>query len=158
MEAREWIDIKTEEDVRQLMERVEHFHDWSVAGYTYDAFGECDDSDLNLCRLKEGLDSLVVTFRWDCQRKGQWPEIQLRFGDVRSFDIRLWWLQEGDPMYEAHLEHTVHGWVLLDDRPLTSEEREHPTSIKANLFVLSGNVKWRPLGVVTPEGPDWWSD
>lgn len=152
-----WIDIRTENDVKRMLERVEHFHDWFVASYSYDALGNCDDNDLNLGRLKEGLDASIITFRWDCKCKGQWPEVQLRFGDVSAFDISLEWLQEGCPLYEANLEETAHGWVLINDCWLTPEEREHPLEIKANLFVLSGNVKWRPVTVVTPDGPDWWT-
>lgn len=49
-----WIDIRTENDAKRMLERVEHFHDWFVAGYSYDALGNCDDNDLNLGRLKEG--------------------------------------------------------------------------------------------------------
>lgn len=154
----EWIDIETEKDVETLMKRVEGFHDWYVAGYSYDPLGDCADGDLNLSRLKEGLDALIITFRWDCRCKGQWPEVQMKFGDVRAFNISLGWLQEGCPLYEAFLEKTDHGWVLVGDDSLTSEEREHPVETKANLLVVSGNVKWRPLTVVTAHGPDWWDD
>lgn len=154
----EWIDIETKKDVDALLERVEEFHDWYVAGYSYDALGDCDDGDLNLCRLKEELDALIVTFRWDCMRKGKWPEVQMKFGGVRAFDISLSWLQEGCPLYEASLEETEHGWVLIGDEPLTPKEREHPAETNANLLVLSGNVKWRPVAVVTPDGPDWWDE
>lgn len=157
MEARDWIDIKTEADVNRLMECVGQFHDWYVSGYAYDALGGCDDDDLNLCRLKEGLDALTITFRWDCTRHGKWPEVQLKLGDVRAFDISLIWLQEGCPLSEAWLEETEHGWVLIDDRPLAPKERENPKSVKSNLFALSGNVQWRPLAVVDPDNPEWWA-
>lgn len=90
--------------------------------------------------------------------QGQWPEVQLRFGDVSAFDISLGWLQGGCPLYEANLEKTAHGWVLINDCWLTPEEREHPLEIEANLFVLSENVKWRPVTVVTPEESDWWDE
>lgn len=151
----EWIDIETKKDVDALLERVEDFHDWYIAGYSYDSLGDCDDSDLNPCRLKEGLDALIVTFRWDCVRKGQWPEVQMKFGDVRAFNISLGWLQEGCPLFEAFLEEMKHGWVLVGDDPLTPDEREDPAKTKANFFILSGSVKWRPVSVVAPNGADW---
>lgn len=154
----EWINIETKKDAEAFLRRVEDFHDWYVAGYSYDSLGDCDDGGLNLNRLKEGLDALTVTFRWDCMCKGQWPEVQMKFGDVRAFDISLGWLQEGCPLYEAFLEETDHGWVLVGDDPLTSEEWANPAETRANLLVVSGNVKWRPLAVVTADGPDWWGD
>lgn len=154
----DWIDIKTRDDIEKLFERVGHFHDWYVSGYSYDSLGSCTDGDLNLSRLKEGLDALIVNFRWDCTCKGQWPEVQMKFDDVRDFDISLGWLQEGCPLYEAFLEETDHGWVLVGDDPLTPEERKQPAKTKANLLVLSGSVKWRPTAVVTPDGPDWWDE
>lgn len=69
-----WIDIKTENDVKRMLERVEHFHDWFVAGYSHDALGNCDNNDLNLGRLKEGLNALITTFRWDCKCKANGPK------------------------------------------------------------------------------------
>lgn len=154
----DWMDIETDGDVEKLFERVEHFHDWYVAGYSYDPLGSCEDGDLGLSRLKDGLDALVVTFRWDCVHKGRWPEVQMKFDEVRAFNISLGWLQEGCPLYEAFLEKTDHGWVLAGDGPLNPEERERPTEVKANLLVVSNSVKWRPLAVVTSDGPDWWDE
>lgn len=154
----DWIDIKTDDDVKKFFECVEHFHDWYVAGYSYDSLGSCEDGDFDLSRLKEDLDALVVTFRWDCMRKGQWPEIQVKFDEVRAFNINLAWLQEGCPLHEAFLEETDHGWVLVGDDPLTQEEQNHPAETKANLLIVSKSVKWRPLAVVTPDGPDWWDE
>lgn len=154
----DWIDIKTDDDAEKLLERVEHFHDWYVSGYSYDSLGSCEDGDLGLSRLKEDLDALVVTFRWDCMCKGQWPEIQMKFDEVRAFNISLGWLQEGCPLYGAFLEETDSGWVLVGDDPLAPEEREHPIGTKANLLVVSKNVKWRPLAVVASDGSDWWGE
>lgn len=82
----------------------------------------------------------------------------MKFDEVRAFNISLGWLQEGYPLYEAFLEETDHGWVLVGDDPLDPEERECPIETKANLLVVSKSVKWRPLAVVTPDGPDWWDE
>ncbi len=38
----EWIDIETKKDVDALLERVEQFHDWYVAGFTYDPLARAE--------------------------------------------------------------------------------------------------------------------
>lgn len=159
MEANDWIDIKTGEDVKKLMERVEHFHDWYVAGYLYDALGECDDGDLSLCRLKEGLDALVITFRWDCKSKsGEWPEVQLEFRNLLVFHFGNF--KDPDPIWNVTIEETDKGWVFVDEDgvKLGEEERVNPEKIRANLLIVCGEIRWRSLAVVTADGPDWWND
>lgn len=48
----EWIDIETKKDVDALLERVEQFHDWYVAGFSYDPLARAEGGDLNLGRFK----------------------------------------------------------------------------------------------------------
>lgn len=61
----DWIDIKSEEDVKKLMDRVEGFHDWYVADFSYDPLALSEDDDLNLGSFKIDIDALTVTFRWE---------------------------------------------------------------------------------------------
>lgn len=63
-EEMEWMGIKTEKDAGALLERVEGFHDWYVAEFSYDPLARAEDGSLNLGRFKTDVDSLTVTFRW----------------------------------------------------------------------------------------------
>ncbi len=154
-----WIDIKTKKDVHALLERVEGFHDWYVAGFSYDPLARAEGGDLNLGRFKVDVDSLTVTFRWDCKSKGgEWPEVQLEFSGL--LDFRFANFKDPDPIWEGYIEETERGWAFFDDDgvPFTGEERAHPKKADSGLLVVCDRIRWRPLSVVTPEGPDWWND
>lgn len=158
MEASEWIDIKTEEDVRQLMERVEGFHDWYVAGFTYDPLAHSDDGGLDLGRFKIDVDALAVTFRWSSKSKSdEWPEVQVEFSNLLHMNFSNF--KDPDPIWYGHVEKTDRYWVFCDDDgiPFAEEERSHPENIKSSFLVVCEQMRWRPLAVVTPEGPDWWN-
>lgn len=47
----EWISIETKKDIKNLMEQVE-FHDWYVAGFSYNPLAHAEDDDSNLARFK----------------------------------------------------------------------------------------------------------
>ena len=47
-----WIKLTTEEDVELLMEHVDGFHDWYVAGFSYDPLAQSEDDDLNLAKAR----------------------------------------------------------------------------------------------------------
>ncbi len=65
----DWITLNNLDDVAKLHDRVEGFHDWYVAGFSYDPLALSGDDDLDLGRFKEDVDALTVTFRWDCKSK-----------------------------------------------------------------------------------------
>lgn len=48
----EWINVETKKDIKNLMERVEEFHDWYVAGFSYDPLARAEDDDSNLARFE----------------------------------------------------------------------------------------------------------
>lgn len=153
----DWIDIETGNDTNKLLERVEQFHDWYVAGFSYDPLARTEDDDLNLGRFKIDVDSLTVTFRWDRKSKGEErPEVQLEFSGLLAFKFTNY--KDPDPIWHGHIEKTDLWWIFSDDDgvPFTEEERAHPERIDSGLLVVCDQIKWRPLAVVTPEGPDWW--
>lgn len=155
----DWITLNNLDDVAKLHDRVEGFHDWYVAGFSYDPLALSGDDDLDLGRFKEDVDALTVTFRWDCKSKrGEWPEVQLEFRNLRVFNFANF--KDPDPIWHGIIEKTDRGWVFVDDDgdALSEEERAHPERIRANLLVVCGEIGWRSLAVVTAEGPDWWND
>ncbi len=155
----DWITIQGKEDVERLLARVEGFHDWYVAGFSYDPLAQSEDDDLNLGRFKIDVDTLTITFRWDCKSKsGEWPEVQVEFRNLLVFNFANF--KDPDPIWKVVVEETSKGWVFLDEDNviLGEEERAHPERIRANLLVVCGEIRWRPLTVVTAEGPDWWND
>lgn len=155
----EWIDIETKKDVDALLERVEQFHDWYVAGFSYDPLARAEGGDLNLGRFKIDVDSLTVTFRWDCKsRGGEWPEVQLEFNGLLVF--RFANFKDPDPIWHGRIEVTNRGWAFFDDDgvPFTDEERAHPENVNSGFLVVCDRIRWRPLAVVTADGPDWWDE
>ena len=116
-------------------------------------------SILNLGRFKIDIDSLTITFRWDCKSKsGEWPEVQLEFSGILAF--RFTNFKGSDPIWYGHLEETNQGWVFFDDDGVsfTDEERIHPEKINSGLLVVCDQTRWRLLAVVTPYSPDWWNN
>lgn len=155
----DWIEIETSEDVEMLLSRVEGFHDWYVADFSYDPLARAADEDLNLGRFKIDVDALTITFRWDCRSKsGEWPEVQLEFSGLLA--MRYTNFKDPDPIWHGRIEETERGWLFFDDDgiPFTDEERAHPEDIKAGVVVVCDRIRWRPLAVVTPDGPEWWND
>lgn len=155
----EWMGIKTEKDAGALLERVEGFHDWYVAEFSYDPLARAEDGSLNLGRFKTDVDSLTVTFRWDNKSKGEeWPEVQLKFDGLLVFRFDNY--KDPDPIWHGRIERTERGWVFFDDDDVafTDTERAHPERINSGLLVMCDQIRWRPLAVVTPDGPDWWND
>lgn len=154
-----WITLKNSDDVSNLLERVEGFHDWYVAGFSYDPLALSGDEGLHLGRFKIDVDALTITFRWGCKSKGgEWPEVQLEFRNLLVFNFANF--KDPDPIWSGIIEKTDRGWVFVDDdgNALSEEEREHPENIRANLLVVCGEIRWRPLAVVTAKGPDWWNE
>lgn len=154
----DWIDIKTDEDVDKMLERVEHFHDWYVSGFFYDPLARAEDKDLNLGRFKIDIDALTITFRWDCRsNSGEWPEVQLEFNGVLIMKFANF--KDPDPIWHGRIEETASGWVFFDDDDVafTDEERFHPENIKSSIMVVCDQIRWRPLAVVTSDGPEWWN-
>ena len=154
-----WIELRTEEDVENFMERVEQFHDWYVTAFSYDPLAQSENGDLNLARFKMDVDALTVTFRWTCRSKrGIWPEVQVEFGNLMMFNFANF--KDPDPLWGCTIEKTEKGWVLADDvgGALSDEEHTHPEEIQSNFLVICGNIRWRPMAVVTPDGPDRWKD
>ena len=85
-----WIELTTDEDVEFLMEHVDGFHDWYVAGFSYDPLAQSEDDDLSLARFKVDTDALTITFRWDTKTKrGTWPEVQVEFRCLHVFNFAL---------------------------------------------------------------------
>lgn len=85
-----WIEQATEEDVELLMEHVDGFHDWYVAGFSYDPLAQSEDDDLSLARFKVDTDALTITFRWDTKTKrGTWLEEQVEFRCLHVFNFAL---------------------------------------------------------------------
>ena len=63
---------------------------------------------MNLGRFKIDVDSLTVTFRWDCESKsGDWPEVQLEFNGLLVF--RFANFKDPDPIWHGHIEETDRG-------------------------------------------------
>ena len=140
-----WIKLTTEEDVELLMEHVDGFHDWYVAGFSYDPLAQSEDDDLNLARFKADTDALTITFRWDAKTKrGTWPEVQVEFRHLHVFNFSNY--NDPDPLWGCVIEKTNGGcWVFADDDcgGLSEEERLHPERIVSNLLVTCEEIRWR---------------
>ena len=140
-----WIKLTTEEDVELLMEHVDGFHDWYVAGFSYDPLAQSEDDDLNLARFKADTDALTITFRWDAKTKrGTWPEVQVEFRHLHVFNFSNY--NDPDPLWGCVIEKTNGGcWVFADDNcdALSEEERLHPERIVSNLLGTCEEIRWR---------------
>lgn len=140
-----WIKLTTEEDVELLMEHVDGFHDWYVAGFSYDPLAQSEDDDLNLARFKVDTDTLTITFRWDTKTKrGTWQEAQVEFRHLHVFKFSNY--NDPDPLWGCVIEKTNGGcWVFADDNcgGLSEEERLHPERIASNLLVTCDEIRWR---------------
>lgn len=140
-----WIKLTTEEDVELLMEHVDGFHDWYVAGFSYDPLAQSEDDDLNLARFKVDTDVLTITFRWDAKTKrGAWPEVQVEFRHLHVFSFSNY--NDPDPLRSCVIEKTIGGcWVFADDNcgGLSEEERLHPERIVSNVLVTCEEIRWR---------------
>ena len=141
----DWIELITEEDVELLMEHVDGFHDWYVAGFSYDPLAQSEDDDLSLARFKVDTDALTITFRWDTKTKrGTWPEVQVEFRCLHVFNFSNY--NDPDPLWGCIIEKTSGGcWVFADDNcdGLSEEERLHPERIVSNLLVTCDEIRWR---------------
>ena len=79
----DWTTIKSEEDAEYLLSKYYDFHDWYVAGFSYDPLARSEDLSLNLERFKTDIDTLTVILRDDCKNKnGRRPEVKLQFDGV----------------------------------------------------------------------------
>ena len=140
-----WIELITEEDVELLMEHVDGFHDWYVAGFSYDPLAQSEDDDLSLARFKVDIDALTITFRWDAKTKrGTWPEVQVEFRCLHVFKFSNY--NDPDPLWGCVIGKTNGGcWVFADDNcdALSEEERLHPERIVSNLLVTCDEIRWR---------------
>ena len=104
----DWIELITEEDVELLMEHVDGFHDWYVAGFSYDPLAQSEDDDLSLARFKVDADALTITFRWDAKTKrGTWPEVQVEFRCLHVFNFSNY--NDPDPLWGCVIEKTIGG-------------------------------------------------
>lgn len=143
----DWIELITEEDVELLMEHVDGFHDWYVAGFSYDPLAQSEDDDLSLARFKVDADALTITFRWDAKTKrGTWPEVQVEFRCLHVFNFSNY--NDPDPLWGCVIEKTSGGcWVFADDNcdGLSEEERLHPERIVSNLLVTCDEIRWRAV-------------
>lgn len=139
----DWTDIKSMKDIDFLMEAVEHFHDWYLAGFAFDPLARADSDSLNLARFVIDVDSLIITLRYDSKDKlGRWPELEMRFDGVYAF--RFFDVGYCDPYYECNLVESDKGWVFCNDEAPTSDELADPANIKSRLLVVSDAVSWRP--------------
>ena len=140
-----WIELITEEDIELLMEHVDGFHDWYVAGFSYDPLAQSEDDNLSLARFKVDIDALTITFRWDAKTKrGTWPEVQVEFRHLHVFNFSNY--NDPDPLWSCVIEKTIRGcWVFADDNGvgLSEEERLHPERIVSNLLVTCDEIRWR---------------
>ncbi len=138
-----WTNINSINDVDSLMKTVGHFHDWYLAGFTFDPLARAEDDDLNLARFVIDIDSLIVTLRYDSKDKmGRWPELEMKFDGIyvfRFFDANCC-----DPYYECNLVESDKGWVFCNDETLTQNELADPANIKARILVVSDAISWRP--------------
>ena len=143
----DWIELITEEDVELLMEHVDGFHDWYVAGFSYDPLAQSEDDDLSLARFKVDTDALTITFRWDTKTKrGTWPKVQVEFRCLHVFNFSNY--NDPDPLWGCIIEKTSGGcWVFADDNcdGLSEEERLHPERIVSNLLVTCDEIRWRAV-------------
>lgn len=140
-----WHDIRDTPDVGELMEAVEHFHDWYLAGFKYDPLATAEDGSKSLARCTSETDALVLLMRYgSTDESGDWPEIEMEFTGIRAMHFSNY--KEPDPFHECWLERVDHGWVFVPDCPLTDAERKSPADIRADLLVVSGCVRWRQVG------------
>lgn len=140
-----WNTIHARENADYLMRIAEHFHDWYLAGFEYDPLARVDSDEKNLARFTSETDAPTILFRYDSVgENGDWPELELQFLGVYSMGFSS--CKEPDPFYECRLEETARGWAFVGDDPLTDEERNCPQDIKAGLYAVGGEVRWRPVG------------
>lgn len=104
-----WTTIKTEEDVEYLLTRFYGFHDWYIAGFSYDPIARSENSSLNLGRFKLDVDSLSITLRSDHKGKnGRWPEVELQFDGVWSMAFSN--MRDSDPFWDCTIAHMERNW------------------------------------------------
>lgn len=137
-----WSAIRTQEDAHELSQLVEDFHDWIVVGASIGVDDGHNENDPSV----ERTDSVVtVRFALDCPvgSVGDFASLEMRF--ERAFRLEVF-MDFDEPLTEATLEKTAYGWVLCNDGPLSSQEREHPTEIHGWLVVFcGGDVFWRSV-------------
>ena len=141
----DWLEIRTEDDAECLMERVCEFHDWYVAGFSYDPLARSEESSLSLSRYKVDVDALTVVFRWDHKRKdGTWPEVRLEFRGLHAF--RFANHNDPDPLWDCTIKKTNGDcWFFADDASVDFSEEEliHPETINSNLLVICEELRWK---------------
>lgn len=126
-----WIKLTTEEDVELLMEHVDGFHDWYVAGFSYDPLAQSEDDDLNLARFKVDTDALTITFRWDAKTKGgTWPEVQVEFRHLHVFNFSNY--NDPDPLWSCVIEKTSGDCWVFRRRQLRRPQRGGAPASGAN--------------------------
>lgn len=137
-----WIDIETSADVQNLMQRVECFHDWYLAGLSYDPLARAESKN-PACWITDS-DSLIIRFRYDSTNKdGAWPEFCMEFNGV--YTVTFANFKEPDPFDDCMLLKTNQGWLFTEGGLLNQDELSHPENIRANIVVFCEKVRWNPL-------------
>lgn len=141
----DWLEIRTEDDAECLMERVYKFHDWYVAGFSYDPLAQSKENSLSLSRYKVDVDALTVVFRWDHKRKdGTWPEVRLEFGGLHVF--RFSNSNDPDPLWGCAIKKTNGNcWLFADNASIdfSKEELAYPETIVSNILVVCEEIRWK---------------
>jgi hypothetical protein len=136
-----WNNVQSSEDVSKLMNAVECFHDWYLAGFSFDSLGRASADNLNLSCDTHETDLLTLTFRYDsADENGAWPELEMQFTGVVAMKFNP---ADAAPFHACNLQKTARGWVFCNDGALSAEEIAKPTAIDANILVVSQSVKWR---------------
>lgn len=142
-----WRAIRNQTDADELMRIADCFHDWYMAGFEYDPLARTGGQDKNLARFVDETDSLLLKLRYDSRDKtGIWPEIEMEFSGV--YMMRYMSQCGSDPFSECALEKLPRGWAFVQDGPLTEEERENLSDVKAGVLVVGGEARWRGSGFV----------
>lgn len=137
----EWNNVQSSEDISELMSEVERFHDWYLAGFSFNPLGRASVDRLNLSRDTHETDLLTLTFRYDsADESGAWPELEMQFTGVVAMKFNP---ADAAPFHACNLQKTARGWVFCNDGTLSAEEIANPTAIDANILVVSQSVKWR---------------
>ena len=140
----DWTTIKSEEDAEYLLSKYYDFHDWYVAGFSYDPLVRSESSSLNLGRFKTDIDTLTVILRDDCKNKNErWPEVELQFDGV--WNMAFSGIRDPDPFWGCTIERTERSWIMTggEGSSLTEEEKQHPDRIRDNIVVVCDQIKWR---------------
>lgn len=140
----DWTTIKTEKDAEYFLTKYDDFHDWYIAGFSYDPLARSEDSSLNLGRFKLDVDSLSITLRSDHKSKnGHWPEVEMQFDGVWSMAFSN--MRDSDPFWDCKITRMERNWAIVGGKgsSTTEEELQHPDNIRDNIVVICDQIKWR---------------